>query len=382
MSTTVTPEVAAPAAATPAAPAAPAPVAPAAAPEPKTVSQVMDSIVSRPPATSEGSPEAPAAAPAAPAGAATPPAKVEGEGTPKADEKPAEPTKEVPPEVPLEFEAADGSRFKVKGSDGKYTGIPDNLGHIEFTVPGKNGEPDKTIVKPIGELVSLGRRAVALDRTVAQTKAELESVQGEAQEVAALNQSFVELMREVFSDETGEKWQARRDEFLQLTGPEARAKRAESELRTVRQQSAAQAEQAAAVGFYEARIAPQVAQAMQAAPDVAPETHIGKLNLLMAPLMVNGIVPRERHAELAELVEKQFVPWAKAEQARIAGVRPAAPAAVPPAPTADQRAAQEKVNQAARGVVPVGQPAPDLPVRPKPKNKEEAVAFIARRPVP
>lgn len=365
-------------AAAPAAPVAPTPAAPASEPEIRSVRDVIDSIVSRPPSV-----ETPPSA--APEGAAEPPADpgdASGDGAPAGETPtPEQPTPEPTPTPPQEFEAADGSRFKVKGPDGKYTEIPGTLGHVEFTVEGKDGEA-KTYTKSVGELVSLGRRAVALDRVVAQTKAETEQIRSEAEQQAQLAQGFIELMREVFADESGAAWEKRREEFLQLTSPEARAKRAEAELESFHRSRQAMDAEQQAIGWYQQAVQPVVTQVWTGAPDVSDEAKLGKINMLTAHLTVNGVVPPERRGEFAEIIAGPFAQWAKAEQARVGGMKAQQTAADTAATQAAQRAAQQKVNQAARGAAPVGHPAPDIPARAKPKTKAEAISFIARRPAP
>lgn len=374
----------------PVAPVVPADAAPTPAPDaapsaPRSVEDVMASLTAP-------NPEYPGEAPpviiqppsdAAPEGAAdavqpevTDSAEVPGDA-PATDPETAT-TPESEPETAPEptFEAPDGSTFKVKGPDGKYTNIPTDLGRIEFAVKTPSGEV-KTYAKSPGELVAMARRAVGSEQVIERVKSEAEMVRSEAEQAASLNQSFLDLMREVFSDDSGQSWAARREEFLQMTGPEARAQRAESELQRIRRETADAAAQQQGMQWYAQRVEPAVARAFNEAPDVSVEAKMGKLNLLTAHLTVNGVVPPENREAFADIVNGAFVAWTAQEQARMAEWKSLGQRKEQEAAEA-RRKAQQAVNQASRPMATAGRAAPDVPARPKPKNINQALDFVIK----
>lgn len=271
-----------------------------------------------------------------------------------------------PTEVP-QFEAPDGSVFRIKGPDGKYTNLPDTMGHVEFEMRTKDGQV-KTYVKSPAELVQMARRGIGSEQVIERTKAE-------AQQVQELNQSFIELMREVFSDESGDAWIKRRDEFLQMTSPEARAERAESALAARERMERETAAQQQAMTWYNGTVQPTLERAWEASPDVTDEAKLGKLNILTAHITVNGIVPPEHRDEFARIVAGPFAEWAKQEQSRVSA---RLTTAQQQQQKAAQRTAQAQVNATARPMAPVGRAAPDVPARPKPKNINEALDFVIK----
>ncbi len=352
----------------------PTPAAPAAAPELRSVQDVLASLAmpsTAVPADGTESLESPAptdAAPAAAPGTASP----EGRDNP-ADPSPTPDESAPPPEVV----AADGTRFRVKGADGKYTNLPETLGHIEFTLAGEDGTA-KTYVKSPAELVRMAQQSVAANRHAERVRGEAERLQQEAERAATLNAQFIDLMREVFTDESGASWQQRREEFLRMTGPEARAARAETQLHRVQQERIEAAEQARAYQWYQARIEPVVRQAFEGASNVPMEAKIGKLNLLTQHLTVNGVVPPEHREAFAEIVSGEFLAWTQQEEQRMAGLVGAAQQRQQETEAA-RRQAQATVNATARALAPVGRAAPDVPARAKPRNVNEALDFVARR---
>jgi len=344
-----------------------------AAPEPVVVLQ---------PPTPDGQP-----APAAPEGAAAPVQpqatdleEVSGDEPAPGDDPNPTPEAPEPPsdQPPPQFEVPDGSTFRVKGADGKYTNLPENVGHIEIEMRTKDGQ-SKTYVKSLPELVSMARRGIGSEQVIERTRAEAEAVKADAEQALTLNQSFTELMHEVFADESGEAWQRRREEFLQLTSPEARAERAETALQQRDRLDREAKQQHAAQTWYATEVEPAIAQAWKSSPDVSDEAKVGKLNILTNHLLENGVVPPSRRGEFAEIVAGPFNEWVQQEQARFVGFRTATQREQQAA-VAAKRAAQDAVNQAGRAMAPVGRAAPDVPVRAKPKNINEALDYVIRGP--
>lgn len=97
--------------------------------------------------------------------------------------------------------------------------------------------------------------------------------------------------------------------FLNQNAPEARAERAETELRTVRQQQAQQREMNTVNTFVQQQLVPTVQKLLTENPMVNEYEVIGRYNELAAPLLVNGRVPIERLPYVQKLVSDDLANW-------------------------------------------------------------------------
>lgn len=127
-----------------------------------------------------------------------------------------------------------------------------------------------------------------------------------------------------------------------------------------------------------AKVAPIV---QSVAALVGEDAAAGKLARETSRFMVNGTVPPERFAELEAFITGPYKTWAENVASASAETKRQAEAATKAANEAKVKA-QQAVQATGRAIRPVGSAGPDRPaVPPKPKNVNEAMERIIKRPV-
>jgi hypothetical protein len=140
-----------------------------------------------------------------------------------------------------------------------------------------------------------------------------------------------------------------REDFVRARSPEARADRLERELEQVRRGQFASRDEQEARAFVQ-NLAPEFEVIGKEAPEVTFEELIGRFNVLTAPLMVRGQIPKTRFREVERIVRGDLRQWADAQNAKRSSARNTQTQLVKKA-TAETSAAK---RQAARAVLPRG----------------------------
>lgn len=130
--------------------------------------------------------------------------------------------------------------------------------------------------------------------------------QKDIEELTALAQRQASLIREVMEDE--EKYLKRQEEFKQSQSPEARAARAEAQLRAERQR-VAQIESGQRVNAFLSQVGPRVDGLVAEYPTVTEEEAAGWLAPQLKRLERNGVIPPERLPDVERLVTVDLAEW-------------------------------------------------------------------------
>lgn len=206
-------------------------------------------------------------------------------------------------------------------------------------------------------------RAVSEDmRQVQQMREQLEA------EVAEVRSVALKMARDpnYYADVVGQ--------IEEYDMPEARAQRLEAELaaRTQReQQSAREADRNAAVQqFAVYEVAPALDDIVGKNPLVTEEEILGKFYADTAQITVNGVIPTEYHASLAQYLRSDLAAFAASRQAEYAARESRAKAEA----LKTQRDRQKLKNQSSQASKPMGGAGllRDAPVATKPRTAREA----------
>lgn len=366
---------------------------PAPAPTPRTREEVMNAIIDgTTPAVKRGHPEVPGDA------------VVETSVAPPALADASNSTESVSPAHDAPIAAPDGTQAPTQSDleRGQDVGTGDALFRVRDPATGqflpvgsyvyelaiRNPETGEvgTYAKSPQELARMARDGIAGQRHFQRLQQiEREVIPQITRERDMIREQFeaqVALNREILGDE--ERYLARREQYLEDTGPDKRLARLEAQLNEERtnNQRAEQARQRTfeANRFYETRIQPVVSQAIAT---LSPELVLGRMNLDTAHLMVNGVVPPARWNELEAYVRGPFTDWVRKSQPAAAPQNGNGHASGSTATTAaKQKTDQRAVNQAARAMQPVGAAGTEsAKPLPPPKNRQEALERILARPI-
>lgn len=229
-------------------------------------------------------------------------------------ETPETPTPEVVPEtgtdVPKEgTEAAPVpdstpkpiTTFKVMDAEGELE-IPDLT--LEFKA---NGEMRSFKLDKVVRLAQSGfyNETIIKERDAARTDlGALHAKVSERDEVVTLRDSQIERLL------TDRDYLAAAQEALEnFNHPEARAQRAEAEVKAVRQKDAQVKQDKEIVEFVSSRIMPTYDGLLQDNSHVTPEELWGRFSMLTAPLQVRGVIPPERRAQVEKILKEDIGPW-------------------------------------------------------------------------
>lgn len=193
------------------------------------------------------------------------------------------------------------TEFAVLDAEGELE-IPDVK--IRFKAKGEQRE------LPLDHVVRLAQFGFANEEREQQVLAARKYV-GEAQqreqEYESRVSQYESYYQRLFNDPAF--YEDARIAFLNQNTPEARAERAEQQLRTINQRSAEQQEQSTIQGFVQQQLVPTVQKLLTENPLVNEYEVIGRYNELAAPLLVRGRVPVERLPYVQKLVANDLSDW-------------------------------------------------------------------------
>lgn len=153
--------------------------------------------------------------------------------------------------------------------------------------------------------------------------------------------------------------------YIAENSPEARARRAETELQSIQAQSATSAEDQAIASFVASDLTPSVVSLTQKNPEVRYEEIIGRFTMLTAPLLVRGRIPTQYLSEVRRLVEHELTPWVEEQNSDRSRTKTTQ---IKQVESAQTKTALAK-RQIARRVAP---PSASAPSQPKPKKYNTA----------
>lgn len=283
---------------------------------------------------------------------------------------PALPTLSRDPIVPL----------AVKMGETALEGVPDLT--ITFKGPGgkERTEPlDKVVRLAMDGIYSETReqRYRSLESEATTAKAQL----AEYEAALAQQQQFVDAL---LADEA--RYLTEKDSWDRQHTPEARAMRAQEQLRMVQEQH--QMERIAQQGeqYFQTQLTPAIDALANHLPMVTPEELVARVSLEVQRVQGRrGYVTPDQYRQIDEFILHDLAPWAQqlnqARNERFAPktTQPDASAAIAKAEakaTAAVTSAQKAKSQVAKAIKPVGKAAPDAvsrrPAR-QPQNTDEAI---------
>lgn len=227
-------------------------------------------------------------------------AEAEGEVEAKAegDEPDAEPEAEVEEKAPEKPKRI--TEFSAFDAEGEVELPPIE---IEFKA---NGAVRKMPLDKVVRLAQSGFYNEEQQEAVREFREKEPAYQKDIEELTALAQRQASLIREVMEDE--EKYLKRQEEFKQSQSPEARAARAEAQLRAERQR-VAQIESGQRVNAFLSQVGPRVDGLVAEYPTVTEEEAAGWLAPQLKRLERNGVIPPERLPDVERLVTVDLAEW-------------------------------------------------------------------------
>lgn len=291
-----------------------------------------------------------------------------------ADDAPAdEPEEEAPPadEPASATPAAPApltAKYVARNADGRQVQLPKGL-TVEFTERGRNGEPDRIVKRPLDVVIRMAQQVVHLDRAYAQRnelREEIARIHNEQlPRVKEFVQDMLERQHEWFEDDTGEKFEAARQEYLKANTPEARLRRREHEDRERAAIEQAAKRERESVEFFRASIAPALAKMYEPFKDyVSQEELAGQIMLMSRPFAgPDRKIRPEFREEFLETLQAELPPWLEHRAAQRFAIpvpprarkAPASAAATTGRATATER--QVAKNRETRTLRPVARPA-------------------------
>lgn len=272
--------------------------------------------------------------------------------------------------------------FRVKGPDGKFVETPDVK--VELRVG------DKVYTKDLAGLTRMafdGIHGQKASVRVAQLEQEVpriqQSYEARLQEVSQAHETSEKLLEEVLKDPTGEKWAEYHEKYTQLMSPEAQLERTRAELNQQRETQNQQYEAQQRSAYYTSNVEPVLHFVNAEAPDVSDVAKTGRIAILTGDLLVNGRIPSSAYPELVRRLNVDYVPWARAEQAKTSEARTNTEKVLAEEKAKlekERRTLQRQQNASVREVAPKGAvPSNVTPQLPRPRTRAEAREQILGR---
>lgn len=274
--------------------------------------------------------------------------EVEGDDTaPEADE--GEEAEGEEPEAPVAEEPKKLlTSFTVKDDTGAETEIPSLK--LSFKAGGKMQED-----LPLDKVVRLAQSGFYAEQMGAerdQLKKELPEIQTRAERLEAALEDQKALNARMLEDE--DFFLQAREQYAAVNTPEHRAQRAEAKLRETeqRQQQVRLVEEAN--GFVQNAVTPILTRLAEEYPTVTVEELYGRLTIETAPLLRNGVIPRQHWNEVTRLLESSVAQYAEAQHARRDGDRVKATQKATKEVTKAQETATKAKRVLAKAMAPAG----------------------------
>lgn len=256
-------------------------------------------------------------------------------------------------ETPAPVEAAPAKQlaaeFQVFDAEGELE-IPDLK--LKFKANGEERE------LPLDRVVKLAQQGYYNEEREEEVREFREAVPRIEEHITSLqeqNQMLLEGWKRVLEGDD-DYLEGEREQYFRSTSPEARAERAEAQLRAIEQSKHVSREEQQANQFA-ASLAPQLEAIEQAATEVSFEEIIGRFNLLTAPLMVKGVIPPTKFRDVERIIGSELRPWVEARQEERTKTKQSATASATSA-TAKTAALKRQVS---RAVMPQGTHAAEAP---------------------
>lgn len=234
---------------------------------------------------SSAEPEAAAAAAAAPT-----------EGDPPVESAPSKPaapapiTKFAAMQAGEEVEVPADLTFSFQANGKEYKDLP-----IDRVIRMAQSAGNNETLREQAMEAEAGR--LAAEETVAQAQQELQDRLSEADAI---------ISRLLSDDDYRDR---ARDRYARTLSPEARTERAEAELARLRASQQQQQTAATARSIATEHIAPAMEALLTRHPTVSVDELLGKFSLMTRHLIVNGVIPPQRIADVAKVFRDKLVPW-------------------------------------------------------------------------
>lgn len=295
------------------------------------------------------------------------------DGTPEVAEEAAH---EVVTEEPKRTPA---TQFAVLEGDAEVE-IPDNL-QIRFTYKGEER------VEPLDKVVRLAQNG-AYNHEVAQQVKQIPQLQQQIQQEQQTRQQVEAAMRErdqiiesLLSDEN--YLYATREAWMRENTPEAQLQREREQLQQERQSWAQEQTQRQVEAFASTVVLPTFEALTTQYPSVTAEEAYGRFSLLTAPMLVGGVVPPTRFAEVQSILTHDLPAWmAEVNESRASATRQQTEAAQAKVKQAQLQTVKAR-KQLTRSVRPVANTTPTsagnariadrTPTLPPPKTLDDAI---------
>lgn len=282
------------------------------------------------------------------------------EGKPAKAAAPAAPAAEVVDEEEAEPEptperAKPIVEYKAFDKDGEIE-IPED---VTFTYEANGKTRENVPADRLVRLAQMGEYNVEREQRVTQAQ---QVVQEKDQLIAQRDQQIAQYdawFEQVLADPAFR--QRALENYEEQHTPEARLARAEEALRERDTRERAQSEAQQDAAFVETHLTPRVTQLLEQNPSVPFEEVYGQFNILIAPYMVRGIVPRQHLPTVKQIIDTDLAHWVrqKAEQRELDKQRV----------TNREAAARTEVTLAKRRLVRATKPA--APAAPAPAKSTE-----------
>lgn len=238
--------------------------------------------------------------------------------------------------------------FVVKDDEGKETAPPSLK--LSFKAGGKMQED-----VPLDKVVRLAQSGFYAEQMVAerdQLKRQVPEIQSELDRIAVALEDQKALNARLLEDD--EFLLNARDQYAAVNTPEHRAQRAEAKLRETEQRQQQHRLVEEANGFVTQTVTPILSRLAEEYPTVTVEELYGRLTIETAPLLRNGVVPRNQWSEVARLLETSVAQYAEAQHVRRDGDRVKATQKATKEVTKAQETATKANRVLAKAMAPAG----------------------------
>lgn len=205
--------------------------------------------------------------------------------------------------------------FEVRDAEGKEVEAP------EIRLTFKAGRKMQEDV-PLDQVVRWAQSGFYAEQAVAErdaVKQELPKVQSRLDEIMVALEDQKALNAKLLEDE--DFFLRARDQYAQVNTPEHRAARAEQRVQAMEQEKQASRLSAEAATFTTQRVIPKLSELVEEYPSVSEAELFGRLSIETSHLLRNGVIPREKWAEVTRILETSVAQYAEAQHARRDGDR-------------------------------------------------------------
>lgn len=245
--------------------------------------------------------------------------------------------------------------FKVYDKEGELDVPPDLTVSYQANGKARENVPLDKVVR----LAQMGEYNSEREEKVLQAKTYTTQVERQNQELQSQVKEYEGWYAKVLADE--EFYRRAQDDFARQQSPDARAERAERQLYEERSRHQAENEAQQTAAYVQQNLVPRVTKLIEENPTVSFEEVMGRFNLLVAPMLVRGQLPRHDLPAVQTLIDADLAHWARGRHQSNELDKQRVTNQVAAAQTQSQMAKR----QLARATQPAPTSAPGTPAKPK-----------------